>query len=321
MEADTERLLYATCSRLWTDTYGKGMKDADALKAMSVVNERLALVNEAPFSPSEEARVVATTKWIDCGTPRLITTDKYAAALMCTRVTEPLVEDIIIPWKAFRVDLPRGLLAHDEYTYSHILIAGFDEDAPVGAMLLLFGERLDEDGKRVDVLQVKATSDLAALLLDREHADDYMADGAYRRPERRDAKERATRLATRLVVGLLYTMQYSQDFKTAKPSLNDNRKAIRSGPPKHRTIFVGKPLALDARPALREYVGGKGGAPSVQSLVRGHFKRQVVGVARSGRKVIWVEPYWRGPEDAPILARPIAIGPVTDVQSEEREGK
>lgn len=41
-----------------------------------------------------------------------------------------------------------------------------------------------------------------------------------------------------------------------------------------------------------------------QSCVRGHYKRQVIGVGRSGRKVIWIEPYWRGPEGAPLLVRP-----------------
>lgn len=304
--SDIEQALYVACSKAWSETYGQGMNDAEALRAMAVVNDRLATINEAPLSPSEVARYVAVTKWIDCGAPRLVTDPKYAAAMMCTKVTESLVEDILIPWKAFRVELPSGLLSHDEYTYNSILVAGFDEGAGVGALLLLSGSRTGENGG-VAVVQVKATSDLGSLLLDREHADEYLADGAYRRPEMRSAKERATRMATRLVVGLLYTMQYTQHFKPHPPSLNDRRKSIRSGPPKHRTIFVGKPIALDLRPALRDYCAGGGGAPSVQTLVRGHFKRQVVGVSRAGRKVIWVEPYWRGPEEAPILVRPYRV--------------
>jgi hypothetical protein len=40
----------------------------------------------------------------------------------------------------------------------------------------------------------------------------------------------------------------------------------------------------------------------------GHYKRQVVGTGRHGRQIIWIEPYWRGPENAPILARPWRIG-------------
>lgn len=49
------------------------------------------------------------------------------------------------------------------------------------------------------------------------------------------------------------------------------------------------------------------GPPAIQRLVRGHHKRQVVGIGRSGRRVIWIEPYWRGPEDAPILTRPYKV--------------
>jgi hypothetical protein len=72
-------------------------------------------------------------------------------------------------------------------------------------------------------------------------------------------------------------------------------------------------MALDCRPAVHRYMGGSASAPpAVQSIVRGHFKRQVVGISRAGRRVIWIEPYWRGPEDAPILARPYKIGPQND---------
>jgi hypothetical protein len=43
--------------------------------------------------------------------------------------------------------------------------------------------------------------------------------------------------------------------------------------------------------------------PSVQCLVRGHWKRQPCGHELQDRKWIQIEPYWRGPEDAPIAVR------------------
>ena len=320
MTPEEERAVFSSCSDLWTRTFGTGMSDADALMMMRSELERGQRYHGLPpLTETEVARLVATTKWIDCGAPRLVTDAKYGAAMMCSHVSESLFDDIIIPWKAFRVDLPKGLLGHDEYTYSHILVSSFQGGEP-GAMLLLEGERAARPEERVQGGIIHATrtmyaDSLAEMLLDRESVDAFDVPGVegITRPEMRDAKTRACRLAIRLVVGLLYTMQYTQDSKPAAPSLNDQRKHIRSGPPKHRTIFVGKPITLekfDVRAAVRDFCStGTRRAPSVQTLVRGYFRRQVVGVGRSGRKVIWVDPYWRGPEEAPILARPIKVGP------------
>ena len=71
-------------------------------------------------------------------------------------------------------------------------------------------------------------------------------------------------------------------------------------------------LALTAHPAAARYArprasGARRSAPSVQTLVRGHWKHQPHGKGRSERKYIFVEPYWRGPEDAPITVRPHAL--------------
>jgi hypothetical protein len=38
-------------------------------------------------------------------------------------------------------------------------------------------------------------------------------------------------------------------------------------------------------------------------IVRGHWKQQAHGPGRTERKLIFVEPYWKGPADSPVLAR------------------
>jgi len=61
----------------------------------------------------------------------------------------------------------------------------------------------------------------------------------------------------------------------------------------------------DFRDRVRDYVEGKShSAPNVQVLVSGHHKMQPHGPGNSLRKLIWREPFWRGPEDAPIAIRP-----------------
>jgi hypothetical protein len=63
----------------------------------------------------------------------------------------------------------------------------------------------------------------------------------------------------------------------------------------------------------RIYVGAKvpfmesaestdaGGKLFVRSLVAGHWKMQPCGEGRKDRKLIRIEPYWRGPLDAPVV--------------------
>ena len=67
---------------------------------------------------------------------------------------------------------------------------------------------------------------------------------------------------------------------------------------------VVRPVVLDCRVAVRDYIAGGGKSPTVRSLVRGHWRNQVHGPRNSLRKWIHVEPFWRGPDGAPVAVRP-----------------
>lgn len=44
-------------------------------------------------------------------------------------------------------------------------------------------------------------------------------------------------------------------------------------------------------------------------IVRGHWRRQATGAGHEDRRLIFVEPYWKGPPGAPVLARVHTDGP------------
>lgn len=54
-------------------------------------------------------------------------------------------------------------------------------------------------------------------------------------------------------------------------------------------------------------ISGVGSALAVRQLVRGHWKRQPVGPGGQERKLILVEPYWRGPEMAEVIEKPYLV--------------
>lgn len=136
--------------------------------------------------------------------------------------------------------------------------------------------------------------------------------------------ERVTLLAKRLVVGLLFAMQSRENVKERTVKSSRRFEAGRRvEEPEHRIVIVGHPLTVDCREAVTSYIekgryekprqdsdsesSVRRGPPAYLVLVRGHRRRQVCGVGRLQRKVIWIESFWRGPEGAPILTRPKRI--------------
>lgn len=77
----------------------------------------------------------------------------------------------------------------------------------------------------------------------------------------------------------------------------------RTALPSYDRFELRRAVQVDVRDAVRAYVEHGGRHPKVQTLVRGHWKMQAHGKGRELRKLVHVEPYWRGPEDAPVSAR------------------
>ena len=252
---------------------------------------------------------VAVAKWVDCGAPILTCDETYGAALACTRIDRSNADDIRVQWESFVVRLPPGLLPtgfikRPGAYVSHIRCLQLRLPHGTGSSLELF-----LDGSNVGFtggLQAGPLRD--TLFLEEEfHRLDASEDAVARGDALVDAVSAKTLMtfAQRVTVGLLYTMQHTANWSDNAPTGKGARPARRHGPPTHRCIVLGAPVSVKRLvPAVREACLHGGRTPAFQSVVRGHYKRQVTGSDRCGRKVIWIEPYWRGPEDAPILARP-----------------
>lgn len=108
----------------------------------------------------------------------------------------------------------------------------------------------------------------------------------------------------RLLLGVVLELTEHRPSEEHRRAGTRTTKRNSLGEPVAWTYTLTRDVKVDCRQAVRDYVEGRrSSAPSVQCLVRGHWKRQAHGPARSLRKFIFVEPYWRGPEDAPIATR------------------
>lgn len=266
---------------LWEATYATGLTDEQIRKDV--------VQSDAGFHAE---LVHFSAKWAVHAFQRLMTSHTFAAALMCSDVQRDVLVGIEKQWDAFLVIVPNGMLLADRFEFTRVAIATYDFGA---RMMLITADPFSKERRSPTGLTDEAPT-LADLLVSEEenlHAESEAA--------------RCFVLAKRLVAGLLLNLQHEPNFQIKKVEARPKSKK-REAEPEHRIVTVGKPIEIDCRASVKEYIehgktGRKHGPPTVQVMVRGHYRRQVCGVGRMERKVIWIEPFWRGPEAALIQTR------------------
>ena len=244
--------------------------------------------------------------WAECGYPQITTTHRLAASLACTPVDSPeLVDTYVVPWPCFVVPLPSGMFARDGAEFVLAIVSCFP-DLRLGAARddLPYVFTLVGGGAEGEyTAQVIYSNTLQRLLGEPPVlVDEAIGGGTIDHAVWRTACLLA---AKRIVVGLLILLgdpENRRQVEAVGPQKRHPKKRL-NGAPKHRAVHVARPVSVDCRGVLRQYLGGNGPPPSMQTLVRGHWKRQACGPGRAERRTIHVEPYWRGPEDGPIRTR------------------
>jgi hypothetical protein len=270
--------------------------------------------------PDQKLQFLLLYGWAHYGFRQITSGHKLAAALMSTQISKDVLRATKPPWPYFLVNLPQGLLRY---------IGNDGEEVDATHTLIRYGYYLDEktSERRMGWSHYTLTSSTTGVwyyhaspdILAGESsgkAHPYAAayidtyPGLY--PEVESLDERSTALLWRYVLGLCLTMNDPDRIKSskkAKQSLPSVRSRMSSQPVVRTYNVVGKP-SYDCRESVKEYLEGKRkNRVTVQSVVCGHWKRQAHGPQRTERKTIWIEPYWRGPEDAAILVKPKGVGP------------
>lgn len=308
--------------RLWPSTFAH---TEDLFEARRLYIR--AMVRSAPSTAADYIRLgmfaaMQSAQWAHYSYPTLSAGHKFAAALMATSAHIDSLDDVHVPWFAFRCIVPDGLLALGPYPVDRIMVSRTIVDRSLTPTSLGGAD----DRVAWQACLYHHDGGIAMELFDEtlhglltEPADDHVlataSDTGTRSvgpvgPDSSRPADRLAVLAQRYVLGLLINLQQHPSFGGPRErATGPESRPGREGPPKHRVFMLGRPIEIDCRPAIGRYLSGEAHSPpSVQTLVRGHWKRQVVGVGRGGRKIIHVEPYWRGPEGAPILVHEYTMG-------------
>lgn len=225
--------------------------------------------------------------WAECGFPIIEPSHKLAASLMATSAVADDITNELMPWKCFAVEVPDGILAPDSFGEVYRCVLVYVRKDGGLTLLEMCNERW---GSRA----VAAPSDLSEMS---EKEERSMDDTSF---VDLDYEQRSRLLLSRLIIGSCIEMQ----SRTVPSSRSSGGRSQREGPPAAWRFKMTRPVKLDVRQAVRDFSAGvRHSAPSVQVLIRGFWRHQPYGPRSSLRKLIHIEPFWRGPEDAPVAVR------------------
>ena len=243
------------------------------------------------------------THWREMGFARLELGHKLASALMFTDAPE----SVQAPWLAWSMILPDGIFG--EVEIRRVWCLG---DRPA-VVLIKIGEHVGTLG--LHVFNYSPTKAGGELHLDagRSAAKTPATQKAFEAlgAEYEAKFRRCLALLENLVRGVCLSMSDPAEWRKgdyyAKPSGSEIKKASKHKElPVGERYVLGQPVQIDLREeVLTQVRTGKvgGSSPTKLFLVRGHHRRQAHGPGHQLRKTIWIEPHWKGPEDARVLLR------------------
>jgi hypothetical protein len=282
----------------------------------------------AQFTEFPSAGLIRTAaRWVREGAPVLhLGSHKYAAALAATPI--PADAEIRSPWKAWLLEIPAGLIAATtaEGEQTDVVAAVVHADhlgaegirpgmtfAEIDALpptahwsITIFTGcecKLHMHDQPLSKLQAIAGG-TQAFPVDGEEPDE---DSLPSLLDMTTQDARAMQLVLRLVLGSCLAVT-EQDPRTQAPRGSSGSKKHREGEPQTSVYSIGRPITIDCRPHVQAYVLGRRSPPSVQFLVRGHWRHQAHGPGHTERRWKWIEPFWKGSEDAPINLREHVVG-------------
>lgn len=227
--------------------------------------------------------------WARSAFSQLEVSTKLAASMMATSIPIEIAEILELPWACFGINIPAKILSEDP----GFILVHHTSRGSVEQLLFLDGT--------VTIGSEPSLGDYADC-----EARDHRKSVSWAEGELEESK-RITPLVGRLILGCC------MEFKSIRPTLESRIASQRSihtrhGEPTVWTYQLTRNVKLDVREAIRHYLRTGEASPTVQTLVRGHWKNQVCGTGRADRKYMHIEPYWRGPEDAPIAVRSHEVG-------------
>ncbi len=307
----------------WRQTHQHTDSDGEALdKYMAYLEDKPLVFRETSKVEPDALVNMMGARWCDQGFPVITMGEKYCAALIATEVPPEMVEEIEAPWKCFMIEIPgtEMLQVWDSDEMKSVRITRLLVQRHFAPKTTLPHEPVAEPNWQWRWIAFSETNQhiwrgaLAREILQpisfREHELHQYYD-----PEREEAfleqvkhDERLYVALGRLALNVCLALSDPDNVKEVGSSHARYKAAgrdPRTGPPEQRVYQLGKPIKVDCRHAVQNWLEGTRASSTVnvQFLVRGHWRNQAHGPKHSLRRRQWIEPFWKGEKDAPIPLR------------------
>lgn len=253
------------------------------------------------YSAVSASNIATLASWYDQGLPTLELGHKLAASLMVTSIGPQVLEGLRMPFHSFCLRVPTGLVfMHDMKGEREVEVTelrmGWMQDSAETPMYVFYGKCSDDSTQmfgHYESLEMMY-EDVSDAPLSDSHFLDVVLD---------DLDKRSSLLCRRLLLNVCLMMTEGKHKElTRRPS--HSGQSTRQGPPTRRVFRLTQAVTHNFRDNVSKFLRSGGGKINVQCIVSGHWKMQPCGPGLLERKRIFVEPYWRGPEDAEIAVRP-----------------
>jgi hypothetical protein len=244
-------------------------------------------------------------RWAVNGFPQVTIGAKHLAALAATKLPPEVLSEVRSPWTSWLIEVPDGALwmtgAQGDPQPIRRIMAGWAPDTKWSfTAYCASGASVHRYGLSAEKMADENMS------LENFNLDMFFP------VEATTADFRAMVLCGRVVLGVaLELASGAHVYRSPKGHAAPWRRRHKNEPDiACRTYQLRADVKIDCRDRVREYVlGGSRDMPELatQHLVRGHWKLQPHGPQGSLRKSVWIQPYWRGPEESPIAVRSHAI--------------
>jgi len=249
-------------------------------------------------------------RWADQGFPHLIMGQKTAAALMASSANEDVIEQIHSPWKAFLIDIPKGLIEikdDNENRYVAMTLLAVQEFRRGDK--LFWNWRLTSCESAVQLWRFGITSkDLNSADFGFEESE--MIEMYASTIENQD--NRVAQLVGRLIIGVCLTFPENHKKIGSSHKIKGRWEKHKEQNICHMRNYELRPaITIDCREVISDYVRNgirknantNRSAPTVRSLVRGHYRRPPHGIEKGAAKTVWVQPHWKNIENTVIAVR------------------
>lgn len=262
----------------------------------------------ARFDGNLTTQTIVAAHWVSQAMPVVEVPPLAAAALCASSAHESVMEDFHAPWDSFAIELSEPLIMVKnrvgDLEHVHTIVCNYSRgiegtsgwsylgyaDSITIRQSVLTPERLFSEETEI----VNEASPVVAL---------------------EDVDLRAMTLCRALIRGVLLRCANPSQKEAYRKKMGTSTKARKArqekygGLPDFDRYVITDRIDIDARPVIRDYAHGTRPSPSVRTLVCGHHRRQAYGPQNSQRKMIWIQPHWRGSEGFPIATKSYRVQP------------